>query len=430
MSRRPLKRRKRPTETRPPGGSRWAIALGATLLVGAYTATSYLLQEGWHLGAASASLVTGLLALGARSASQHLASSGFKGLTWPNGRLRRFLADLRAAGDLSELGGAIVTALDEAFRPEHLYLWLPPAGEPSFHLVTGRGSFPETYVIPEFSLRQLLKVRPEGPWRVDEAEPVGAAASFDELMRSMGTAACLPIVLHGQLLGLITLGPRKNRKAYGPRDLAFLSDCGRAIAPAIAPYQFRAEQALHLSKLEAVSRLYRDAQQKAITDGLTGLTTHVHFQEQLVKRFSEARRFEQPMSLLFIDIDHFKRINDTFGHQTGDEVLRQVAATVHATARSCDTVARYGGEELAMLLPQTDLLGAYTLAERLRESIRTLRIPEAGGSRNVSVTASIGVAQLQRGDHEPADLLERADKAVYEAKHRGRNQVILSAQGA
>ncbi|MNY04257.1 Response regulator PleD [compost metagenome] len=205
-----------------------------------------------------------------------------------------------------------------------------------------------------------------------------------------------------------------------------MAEAAPVFAQAIAPFLFKAEQALHRTKLEAVSKLYLDAQKKAVTDGLTGLTTHLHFQEQLAKRFFEARRFTQPLSLMFIDIDHFKRINDTYGHPTGDEVLRAVARTVQGTARACDTVARYGGEELAVILPQTELEGAAILAERLREAILELEVQETSGPRTVRLSASIGVAELQDEDLTPGDLLERADRAVYAAKRQGRNQVICA----
>jgi diguanylate cyclase (GGDEF)-like protein len=188
--------------------------------------------------------------------------------------------------------------------------------------------------------------------------------------------------------------------------------------------EFQAEQALLAAKLEAVSRLYHDAQMKAVTDGLTGLITHAHFKEQLASRFFEARRFDHALSLMFIDIDHFKKINDTYGHQTGDEVLRQVCRVIQDRVRACDVAARYGGEEIAVLLPQTDLAGAMILAERMREAISELSVTDLRGQALVTVTASLGVSELLSDDQVPADLIERADQAVYRAKHRGRNQVI------
>jgi diguanylate cyclase (GGDEF)-like protein len=179
--------------------------------------------------------------------------------------------------------------------------------------------------------------------------------------------------------------------------------------------------------LDNLAYLYKDAQQRAITDGLTGLATHLFFQEQLAQRFNEARRHAGPLSVLLVDVDHFKKFNDTYGHQVGDEVLRQVAQTVKKAARTCDTVARYGGEELALVLPQTDLPGATILAERIREAIQAIEISDPMDRRLPPITASLGVAQLEAADETPADIIERADQALYAAKHGGRNQVVRAS---
>ncbi|HEY9857711.1 MAG TPA: sensor domain-containing diguanylate cyclase [Stenomitos sp.] len=427
MTRKPIKRKNAKAPRKSPLGQHLA-GLAATVAgtLGAYWGLSTLMVTGCGWDPSAACLLSGAgVALGLgplrRMGAQSLSE-------WSSGLhlVRQFTDAARSQRDLVAVANLAVSTLQRVFKPHHLFLWLPPAGEPSLHLVAGHGRLPASMVIPEFTMRQLLKGHPDGPWVLEDpgAKPPEA---FDQLMLQVGAHVCVPLTLHGQLLGLVTLGKRRTGRAYDAREIGLIARFGAAIAAAVAPHQLRAEQALHLSKLEAVSRLYVDAQKKAVTDGLTGLTTHMHFQEQLAKRFYESRRYDQPISLLFIDIDHFKRINDTYGHLTGDEVLRTVAQTVQETARSCDTVARYGGEELAMLLPQTDLEGAYILAERLCEAVKALQVQEASGPRMVSVTVSIGVAQLQADDMTPASLLDRADRAVYEAKHRGRNQVMLSA---
>ena len=332
----------------------------------------------------------------------------------------------RACKDLTQLANLVVSSLQQQFRPKHLFMWLPPTGDPSFHLVAGLGPFPSTYVIPEFSVRQLHRERPDGAWVLHD--PADAPpAPVEQLLIQVGASVCLPIVHQGQLIGLVTLGRRVDNRPYGPRDLEVMGRWSQAIAEALVPHQLRAEQAHHLSKLEAVSRLYVDAQKRAVTDGLTGLTTHLHFQEQLGKRFYESRRFGQPLSLVLLDVDHFKRINDTFGHLMGDEVLREISRTVQEQARACDTVARYGGEEFAMILPQTDLDGACILAERLREAVEALTFREGSADRTFEVTVSVGVAQLVAADQNGEDLVDRADKALYQAKRRGRNRVMQLA---
>lgn len=335
---------------------------------------------------------------------------------------RRFAQLARRSSDLSSVTTIILDSFQRATKADQLFLWIPPAGDASFHLTAGVGKTPETLVIPEFSLRDWLEDEPLRPRLLTKAARRNPGI-LDQLLISLGAGACLPLVLNGRLIGLVTLG-RQSGQPFQAKDLKEIEALSAQAALALAPYQLQEEQKLHLSKLEAVSRLYLDAQRKAVTDGLTGLITHAHFKEQLASRFFEARRFDQPLSLMFIDVDHFKRINDTYGHQTGDEVLRQVCRAIQERVRACDVAARYGGEEIAVLLPQTDLAGATILAERMREAIAELSITDLRGQAMVTVTASLGVSELDPDDQAPADLIERADQAVYRAKHQGRNQVV------
>ena len=123
-----------------------------------------------------------------------------------------------------------------------------------------------------------------------------------------------------------------------------------------------------------------------------------------------------------LDLDDFKEINDSYGHQQGDVVLRKVARVLREASREVDEPARYGGEELAVALPQTDLAGAYNLAERVREGIEALDIPTAEGKRPLKVTASFGVAALPDSATSKDELIAAADAALYEAKHSGKNR--------
>jgi diguanylate cyclase (GGDEF)-like protein len=137
-----------------------------------------------------------------------------------------------------------------------------------------------------------------------------------------------------------------------------------------------------------------------------------------------AKRFDQPMSLVMLDIDNFKRVNDTYGHQQGDRVLAEVARVVRESSREIDAPARYGGEELAVVLPQTDIEGAYQLAERVRQEVAALDIPLMEGSGSISVTASLGVASLPADAQDGGGLIAAADAALYEAKHAGKNKTV------
>jgi diguanylate cyclase (GGDEF)-like protein/PAS domain S-box-containing protein len=168
------------------------------------------------------------------------------------------------------------------------------------------------------------------------------------------------------------------------------------------------------SQLEQTNR---ELEALATTDGLTGLKNHRTFQEKLTEEHSRAVRYQQPLSLLLLDVDHFKPYNDSFGHPAGDAVLRQVAAILGQTARDTDIAARYGGEEFALLLPLTDEDGAMAIAERVRVAV-------AGGLwEQRPITVSIGVCSVSLDTPTPGSLLSCADKALYQAKEMGRNQV-------
>lgn len=162
----------------------------------------------------------------------------------------------------------------------------------------------------------------------------------------------------------------------------------------------------------------RILEQAAVTDGLTGLKNHRAFQEALHSLTQMAERSRQPLSLIMLDVDHFKQFNDTFGHPAGDELLCQVARVLRDSARAYDVVARYGGEEFALLLPNTTLEQAVQVAERLRQQIHAIENPHA------RISASLGVATYRHGT-APATLLYEADTALYQAKRSGRNQVRI-----
>jgi len=173
----------------------------------------------------------------------------------------------------------------------------------------------------------------------------------------------------------------------------------------------------------SLARAWVEARSEADRDGLTGLCTRRVFDEALEELTAPPR--EAPVALLMIDLDHFKRVNDTHGHRVGDEVLRQVAAAVRSEVRSgTDVAARYGGEEIAVIAPGSDLARAERLAERIRERISQLRLLVAGTV--LSVTVSAGVAALEPREDGPAphrQLVEDADGRLYEAKRAGRNRV-------
>jgi two-component system, cell cycle response regulator len=173
-------------------------------------------------------------------------------------------------------------------------------------------------------------------------------------------------------------------------------------------------------------------EEQSITDGLTGLKNRRLFDERLEEEFRRAQRYSDPVSLIMVDLDHFKEVNDRFGHQMGDTVLREAAACIRASIRDPDICARYGGEEFAVILPKTHLSGALAVAERIwRElgaKVYHQQVPASGatGAVELRVTASIGLAFFPSKDITTASTLVKfADEALYQAKRSGRNTICL-----
>lgn len=176
---------------------------------------------------------------------------------------------------------------------------------------------------------------------------------------------------------------------------------------------------LEIISLAAAGRL--ELSIKAATDGLTGLYNHEYFQNMLVREFLQSRRNLRDLSVIMVDIDHFKQVNDRWGHQVGDLILKKVSATIQNVCRRSDVVARYGGEEIGIILPETDALHAKLVADRLLQAIATSGVNVQG--QELRVTASLGVASLNQSIADVAGLLRAADEALYHSKKTGRNRV-------
>ena len=171
--------------------------------------------------------------------------------------------------------------------------------------------------------------------------------------------------------------------------------------------------------------LHETIQRQAVTDELTGLFNHRRFQEVMAAEVERTRRFGQELGLIMLDIDNFKRVNDTYGHLQGDLVLREVARVLRESSREIDEPARYGGEEMAVALPQTGLQGAYDFAERVRRRIEALQIDLLDGDGALRVTASFGAASLPHSAKIDKDaLVAAADAALYRAKRSGKNRTV------
>jgi diguanylate cyclase (GGDEF)-like protein len=254
---------------------------------------------------------------------------------------------------------------------------------------------------------------PEAEAGFDAAEH--AALSSEELGRDRhGDLEILSVALrsarHGSRAhGLITVARRV--RAFTDDEVELL----RSLA---------GQAALALENID----LHLQVSRQAVTDELTGLANHGRFQEMLEVETEQVRRYRHPLGLIMIDLDDFKRINDTYGHPQGDLVLRAVGLVVHENSRETDWPARYGGEELALILPHTDLEGAYVIAERIRIAIEQLRVPRPGGGEPLRITASLGVAASVSADRET--LVAQADAALYDAKRAGKNRTVRGGQRA
>ncbi len=215
--------------------------------------------------------------------------------------------------------------------------------------------------------------------------------------------ALVPLVAKNEAMGLLMLEDPEDGEPFHDDDQALLRQLGSQIAIAI-----------HNAKLYAL----------AVTDGLTGLFVRRYFDLRLEEEFAAATRYNRTFSIMLFDIDHFKKFNDTHGHQTGDLVLQQFARLLEANTRESDICCRYGGEEMVIVLPETPLNEAALLANKLCASVRQ-HVFLGTGEQELSVTTSIGVAQHHRTIKAPSALVEAADRALYRAKELGRNRVEL-----
>jgi diguanylate cyclase (GGDEF)-like protein len=160
----------------------------------------------------------------------------------------------------------------------------------------------------------------------------------------------------------------------------------------------------------------------SITDGLTRLYNHRYFQDELARAFEESQRYDRPLSLAIVDIDFFKKVNDTYGHAVGDEVLKCVSNVFRESVRATDLVARYGGEEFAVMMPETELDDAITFAEKIRSIVESTTADTQAGPLKVTVSIGVSAAPLTKV-RTAKELVVHADKALYRAKKSGRNRV-------
>jgi len=183
----------------------------------------------------------------------------------------------------------------------------------------------------------------------------------------------------------------------------------------------------HAALILDLMLLFQRVEELSRTDRLLGVYNRGAFDERLRDEFSRAQRYGRPLSLILLDVDNLKACNDLYGHTTGDEVLRQIAGAAKSRLRATDLIARYGGDEITVILPETDLEQATLAAERVKERVAELKVPVEGNGRFLTPTLSAGVAELGPAVmRTPEDLLRQADAALYRAKREGRNRVVAT----
>ena len=175
-------------------------------------------------------------------------------------------------------------------------------------------------------------------------------------------------------------------------------------------------------ELQTVNEKLREL---ATKDGLTGLFNHRYFQEAIDREISRTIRYDKPLTLILLDIDHFKKVNDTYGHPAGDAVLKVISAIIKKAVRESDLVARYGGEEFAAILPETDLKGGAILAERIRRAVEAMDIPVDGQTIQVTISLGVTTYNLSSGSDGKAAFVSAADKGLYHSKEGGRNKLSI-----
>lgn len=255
----------------------------------------------------------------------------------------------------------------------------------------------------------------QGPTPVRPTSPDGplsgrsAHLPYDCAMTTGRSIVSIPLTFTPERQGL--LHAERLRGTFSESDVQLLSMVGASLSLAFH------NAAIHQQMQELASR-----------DGLTGLLNRRAFEEVLAREFNASRRYHAPASLILVDVDYFKRVNDLLGHAAGDDVLKAVATLMRQAVRDTDSVGRCGGEEFGIVLPHTNLVSAAVLAERLRDRIGRHEFDTDGGC--VRITVSVGIAQLPDGTiHAVSEWMAAADVALYDAKASGRNGVVIHTPG-
>jgi diguanylate cyclase (GGDEF)-like protein len=314
-----------------------------------------------------------------------------------------FLAVLESARQVAPLEFCAVTLVSEQ-NGNRVHRIMRMSG------VTSAGRALENAVFPDNNGLVANVVRYGAPLPGRDAGAMDRQIIFDDdtQIRGLQSLKIFPLMAGDRILGTLVTGSRK-KAAFDNDELRMLEVIAIQAAQAV----------LRAQLFEAMEKM-------ATTDGLTGLFNHRTFQGRFDEQLATARRYSRKLSFILTDIDHFKSVNDTYGHPTGDQVLKGVSKILKEQARDTDIVARYGGEEFAIIMPETDLKGAQIIAERIRERVMKEVFQTEQGP--LKVTLSLGVATFPDVAMEKHQIIDLADQCLYYAKRHGRNQSVTVPQ--
>jgi diguanylate cyclase (GGDEF)-like protein len=325
--------------------------------------------------------------------------------------INQLLLDLTGRLDLNSITDVLAERLHSGMRLKRIAVFVPDEKQSLYTIRSRRGEFSEPNIEDRVILRSEGKI---ASWLYSHRSPLparllpslGLSRGEEEAVVALGAELFVPVIMK-RMVAILALGEKQSEAAFDEDDYNFLDTVSKQAAIVMEN-----------------ARLF----ELATYDSLTGLMRRGAFESVFKDEVRRSRRYNHPLSLLMIDIDHFKNINDTYGHLAGDIVLKHVARTIKEHLRSTDLPGRYGGEEFCILLSETGSAAALKVAENLRKMIADMRIL-IGEGREVRVTASIGVFSATDGQiPDTTEIYKLADAALYQAKRQGRNRVAI--QGA